>query len=272
LIACDRLSVDQEPKNIVAKIFLGQAYPSGNVYLKPFPLPTEKQSEDDYLKSFSWPDSIYFQALSSTHPYANQIREGHLSSVMHDGRIQTGQNVFRLVSAYIPSLEAMDDSHEGCTKELYKPRNPKYQYLGRDFFDSVLFHCEPNEGVAIYQSSAKSNFSFTVMAFDKELELSEIKLLNGINRPLTAAESVMVKEAKLDFKRNESECTTIPKFIDSAISLISAKVKGSDMSIRISQYETPGCAGHLANVFIIDVLKSGALLKKYELVQYEGVI
>ncbi|MBU2498365.1 MAG: hypothetical protein KKE57_05665 [Proteobacteria bacterium] len=270
--AFGRLVAGQDPDDIAARIFLGQAYPSGNVYLKPFPLPDESQSEMDYLKSFSWPDSIFFQALSSPHPYANTIREGHISSVMHDGQHEIGPNMIQLESAYIPSLESMDDSHEGCTKEFYKPRNPQYQYLGQDFFHSVLFNCNPNEGVAIYKNSQLSKFSFPVMAFDKNLTLSEIRLLNGKPRPLTTGESAAIEREKLENKKNESECTTIPRYLDAATSHLSAKVKGSDISIRISQYETPGCAGHLANIFILDVLKSGTLLKKYEMVQYEGAI
>jgi hypothetical protein len=261
----------QEPDDIAARIFLGQVYPSGNVYLKPFPLPTESQSEMDYLRAFSWPDRVFFQALSSTDPYATESREGHFSSVMHDQR-EVEPNVIQLESAYIPALESMDDWHEGCTKEFYKPRNPQYQYLGGDFFSSAFFHCEPNEGVAIYTSSHSSNVSFTVMAFNADLELSDLERLNGRPRPLTADESAMVRQQKLEYESYESECTTIPRFLDSATSHVSAKVKGSDLSILISQYETPGCGGHLANVFILDVLKSGALLKKYELVQYQGAI
>ncbi len=266
------LAAGQEPDDIAARVFLGQLYPSGNIYLKPFPLPGESQSEMDYLKSFSWPDRIFSRALSSTDPNANQIREGHLSSVMHDVHREIGPNEIRLESAYIPSLESMSDSHEGCTKELYRPRDSQYQYLGGDFFYSVLFHCEPNEGVAIYKSSELSNVSFTVMAFNTDLELSEVEQLGGKPRPLTADESAMVRQQELEYESYKSECTTTPKFLNAATSHISANVKGSDLSILISRYETSGCGGHLANVFIPDVVKSGVLLAKYELVQYEGAV
>jgi hypothetical protein len=265
-------SVSQNPDDIAVRIFLGQFYPSGHIYLKPFPLPRTSQSEDDYLKSFSWPVTISFHALSSIYPDSNKIMEAHLSSIMHDGKHELQKNTYQLESAYIPSLESMDDSHEGCTKKFYKPRNAHYQYRGGDFFYQALFNCNPNEGVAIYKNNDSSNLSYSVIAFAKDLDLYEIRFMNGERRPLTSDELVAVEKEKMETKKIESERTTIPTYLDSAVSYLSARVKGSDMSIRISQYETAGRMGHLAKVFILDVVKSGVLLKKYELAQYLGAI
>jgi hypothetical protein len=263
---------NRNPDEIAARLFLGQAYPSGNVYLKPFPLNTESQSEDDYLRSYSWPDSISFHAFSSANAYAKRIRKAIFSSVMRDSVREVGQNLKQLQSAYIPSLESMDDSHEGCTPAFYRPRNRDYRYLGEDFFSQCLFNCSPNEGIGIYRYTDYSNLSFSVFAYTSDLNLSDIILLNPIRRPMTPEESAEVERQKAKDKMSESEWTTIPTYLDSATCCLSANVSGSNLSIRISQFETAGRLGHLAKVFILDVIKSGALLKKYELVQYRGNI
>ena len=117
-----------------------------------------------------------------------------------------------------------------------------------------------------------SDLSFSVFAFTSDLDLSDIILLNAKRRPMTPEESVEVERQKAKDKESESEWTTIPTYLDSAICCLSANVKGSNLSIRISQFETAGRLGHLAKVFILDVIKSGALLKKYKLVQYKGSI
>jgi hypothetical protein len=257
---------------IAAHIFLGQAYSSGRVYLKPFPLPHPSQSDDDYLKEFSWPDSIAFHTLSSTHPYASKIRKARLLNVMHDGQREIGPNAFQLESAYIPALESMDDRHEGCTKDLYKPRNPRFEYLSDDFFNALPFNCNSNEGIAVYESKGLAKYSFSVVAIDSsQLSLADITRVRR-ERPLTADESALVAKDKLASQTRESECTTVPTYLDSAKTDLSAKLQGSDVSIRVSDYETPGCGGHLATVFVLDIIKAGAVLKTYRLVQYKGAI
>lgn len=260
------------PDEIAARLFLGQAYPSGNVYLKPFPLNTESQSEDDYLRSYPWPDSISFHALSSADAYAKRNRKAIFSSVMRDSVREIGQNLEQLTSAYIPSLESMDDSHEGCTPAFYRSKNPAYRYLGEDFFLQCLFNCNPNEGIGIYKYIDPGNLSFSVIASAPDLNLSDVVLLNAIRRPMTPDESAEVERQKAEDKKSESEWTTVPRYLDAAACCLSAKVTGSNLSIRISQFETAGRSGHLAKVFILDVMKSGVLLKKYELVQYKGSI
>ncbi len=120
------------------------------------------------------------------------------------------------------------------------------------------------------KNNEASNFSFSVVAFDKELPLSEFIILGEEFRPLTASEATLVAKEMRESKKSESDCTTVPNYLDSAAPLLSAKVKGTDLSIRLSQYENAGCGGHLAEIFILDVLKAGVLLKKYELLQYRG--
>ncbi len=262
----------QNPDGIAVKIFLGQAYPSGKVYLRPFPIPGKSLSENDYLKSFVWPKFIKYRSLSGSNAYAAILRECGFIEAMHDGEIEIEPGVSQVQSAYIPGLECMDDFHEGCTKKFYRPKNPRYKYLGRDFFEQILDNCNSNEGTAIYKSNDTGVCSFMVIAYDPGLQVSNIELSEGKVRPLTLDESKQLEKEKAEGRRNKSDCTTEPVYIDSAYQLLNAKLGGTDFSIRISQYVNPGCMGHLAKIFILDIIKSGVLLKKYELVQYEGAI
>lgn len=266
------LNASPKLDNIATQVFLGQTYPSGNIYLKSFSRLNELESEIDDPKSFSWPRSIFFQSLSNFPSYATKIRKGRFSSIMTDAKREIESGVIMLASVYIPSLESMDDRHEGCSAKFYKPKNQEFKYLERDFFNQVSFNCNSNEGISIYKSDKQQMFSFPVFAFDPKVELIEIKLLQGELRPLTGVESSRVKRAKETHEKNQSECTTVPNFIDAAQTHLIAKIKGTDVSIRISSYSTAGCSGHLAKIYLLDVLKSMVPIKIYKLIQYEGAI
>ena len=71
---------------------------------------------------------------------------------------------------------------------------------------------------------------------------------------------------------DEAECTTVARFLDDARQYFAAKVKDSGLCIRISMYQTPGCAGHLARYYILDISRGNEPLKKCEFVKYEGSI
>ncbi len=175
-------------------------------------------------------------------------------------------------SPYIPELEAMDGEHQPCDAGPRKPRNRRYIYLGEDFFNQVLDNCNAMDGTSIYKGEDTGIFSYPVVAFDKEAPLSEIRLPKGQRRPLTQAEAAALAREKREFKKTESECETNPTFLDEATVLMTANVTGTDTSIRLSSYQTPGCGGHMATYYILDILRAGVLVKKYELVQYVGLI
>lgn len=263
------------PDFLARHIFLGQAYPSGNIYLMPFPQPGESQSEDDYLKSFPWPNNIHYRSLSSNHPYAVKLREGLLSRVIHDVIPKSGPDANVIHSTYIPALELMDDGHLSCDGKPVPPKNSRFQYLGEDFFNQVLDNCNTTEGVPIYKTSETGIYSYAVLAFDKAVELTDIELPSGKKRPMTAREAAEVAKMKKElakYEKEESECSTNPSYIDDAVILLTAKVKGSELSIRVSTYATPGCEGHMANIYILDILKMNVLVKKFEMTQYVGLI
>ncbi len=257
-----------DPDELARHIYLGQLYPSGNIYLVPFPFPGASQSEDDYRKAFQWPESLFFHSLASIDPYAGKTQAAHFSGALHDAVVG---NVYQ--TTYIPSLESMDDEHNACDERPRKPKNSHYLYLGEDFFNQVLDNCNAAEGTSIYKAEQNTGvFSYAVVAFDKEIPLSEFRIWKDKRRPLTRAEAASVATEKREFRKTGSDCYTNPSFLDDAVMLMTAKVTGTDISIRLSKYQNPGCEGHLATYYVLDVLKAGALVKTYELTQYVGLI
>ena len=137
------------------------------------------------------------------------------------------------------------------------------KYLdGRDFFDSVLFHCEVNDGVAVHKGVPNNKFSYQIVALRETFQIEKPRLLSSaVTRPLTSEEQKEVNQQKVKVRKLESEgeCTTVRRFPDEARQYFTAKVKASDLWLRISMYQSPGCAGHLARWYILDVLRENKL-------------
>lgn len=66
-------------------------------------------------------------------------------------------------------------------------------------------------------------------------------------------------------------CTTVPTFIDSAKELVEARTDNG-LTIRVSFYENPGCAGHLTSIYVLDVLREASLLATFQMTQYQGAL
>jgi hypothetical protein len=252
---------------IVSNIFLGQAYPSGKIYLESVPLPNSNQSVDDYRAKFHWADSISFHALSSADPGSAQARQAKFSNVLHDDRVDLGSNTFQLKSIDIPEVESMKDGFDSATDKIKESKNPEFQYLGGEYFCSS----NPNEGIGVYKTVGLKKVSFSVIAFSKELALSDITHPNR-RRPMTPAEAASVKKDKEEEKTHQDDCPTVPAYIDEAVVLLSAKIINSPWSIRISNYDNAGCGGHLASIYLIEFMKDGDVVKTYTFDRYCGAI
>lgn len=251
------------PVMLAVQIFLGQAYPSGKVYLAPFPPQEESQSEEDYLKAFPWPKEANVLAVSgSGKPFAARFVRS-----LHDGRRKLDNGAFQLESAHIPALEGMTE-HEGCTKALHKPRNPAYVYAGEDFFEQMADSCASNEGIGVFEGTPGKS-SLMVAAWGPEAGLFDVQALKGKPRPLTRVERAEIEKQKAALAGED--CTTNPAYLDSAKAFLSAKTAGG-FSILLSRYTNPGCGGHLAEIYILDVLKGGAPVKTFEMIRPKGLL
>lgn len=227
------------------QVFIGQSYPSGNVYLKSF------------TGSKDWPKELSLIPLVED---ADTRGSGILKAVLFSGVMP---------SAYIPALEAMDDQHDACGSGETKKVEPAFQYLSDDFFDAMVDHCEANDDVAVYRSSS-SQSSFKVLAFGSGVTLTEIRHVTGL-RPITPAEQQELAQQKQQPDKNATGCTTVPAFIDSATRLVEASM-GGGLTLRVSSYKDPGCAGHLATIYILDVLRETNVLTTFRIIQNQGVL
>lgn len=273
LMGVCHLFAESNYDDIVSNIFLGQVYPSGHVYLRPFLLNNNSQSSDDNLKNISWPDEVFFQSFSSTAPIANRLRKARFLKVINEPQIEIGPNTYQTESIYIPAVESMDVSNDWANKKGFKSVNPDYKYLGNDFYRmEMCTDLDSNEGTAMYIADSKNKYSYMVVAFGKNLHLSQITLLGGIGRPLSSDEYKTVSNQREQEKKFEMEgnSTTNPNYLDNARSYFDANVERTDLSIRLSQYASPGLYGHSTDIYVLDVMQNNVVMKTYELHKWLG--
>jgi hypothetical protein len=245
-IACAGLSLVflllQQPalETLKDQVFIGQVYPSGNVYVKSFS-PTK-----------TWPKELSLVPLVNDKPPA---RAPLVSETMQP--------------AYIPAIEGMDDQHDPCGPLATKSLDLSFEYLSDEFFDGMIDYCETNEDVAVYHT-APSQFSYTVLGFNPDVALNNVRLVEGL-RPTTPAEEQQAIEEKRQNAKIAKDCTTVPAYIDSAARFLEAEL-ANGLTLRLSSYKNPGCAGHLSTIYLIDILRENTVLTTFQLVQNQGVL
>jgi hypothetical protein len=232
-----------DPESIATNILIGQVYPSGNAYLKHF----------ENSKA-GWPRNVLLMALM------NQSAQSRLTPV------EAALSRTTIPPDYIPGVEGLDDEHRACGTAAPKKKDPSVQYQSEDFFDAAFDHCGPNDGVAMYRSSA-SPYSVKVVAFPPEFALTSGRTVTG-RRPVTSAEKQEIAKQKQEMERT-GPCTTTPVFVDSAVRLMEANA-GDGLTVRLSSYKNPGCFGHLATIYILDILHGKDLIRTFKTSQSHG--
>ena len=233
------------PEFIAARLFVGQVYPSGNAYLK---------SLAGEHAGGNLPKSVFLLPLSGD------------SVVLRTPPAEAALTSATVNFDYIPRLEGMDKDHLPCGPGAPRKKNATFRYLSEDFFDAVFDYCDDNDDVSLYRSSPLS-YSVKVLAFSSEVDLIDTRLVSG-TRPVTPAEEQEISRQKSDLQK-EGECSTTPAFADSAVRLFEA-VTASGFTLRLSAYKTPGCAGHLATIYILDVLQGQERIQTFQTSQNHG--
>jgi hypothetical protein len=222
------------------QLFIGQVYPSGNVYVKSF-------SENRV-----WPKELSLVPLVTDRPPSK--------SPLFSERMQP---------AYIPAIEGMDDQHDPCGPIPAKALDLSFEYLSDEFFNGMIDYCETNEDVAVYHTEP-SQFSYTVLAFNSDVVFDNVRVVEG-TRPMTDAERQRTEEEKRQTEKIAKDCTTVPTYIDSAALFLEAGL-GNGITLRLSSYKNPGCAGHLSTIYLIDLIRGNTVLTTFQLVQNQGVL
>ncbi len=143
------------------------------------------------------------------------------------------------------------------------------------FFETVFDMTIIDSPIGHYMSAEQETKSYPVVAFNPALKLDALNFNDaGKKRPLTSEESKKVKEDRAAATKNEkeNECTTGPSYLDEANQLWKAKLVDQDLTVRLSFYSDPGCAGHLVYIYVLDVLKDNQVQSTAEITHYFGAI
>ncbi len=223
----------QSPEAIARAIVVGQAYASGNVYVAGF--------EADEKRS--WPGQI---TLVPLHEAAS---------------LRLAADFFRTVT---------QDSEE----QYYFPRRETTGELSDlDIFSTVDRMALEDRNLARYRADDRVHSSVALFGWDERLPLADISRRDrGQLRPTTARERVEIAADKKSSVPKDFECTTVPQFLDSAKVILTATIADSNLSIRLSHFITPGCAGHLSEIYVLDVIAPGEEPRRFEFRHYHGVI
>jgi hypothetical protein len=129
-----------------------------------------------------------------------------------------------------------------------------------------------DRNLARYRASAAVDKPFPFFAWDDRLPVVDISYRNsGQARPVTAAERKQIAADRNAIPK-DMECTTVPQFLDDAKVILTANVASSKLSIRLSKYSTPGCLGHLSDIYVLDVIEAGRDPTRFEFRHYQGVL
>ena len=236
VLTCLLVARDSEARQtadeIARGLVIGQAYVSGNVYVAGF----------DADEKRYWPRQITLVPLQEETP------------------LRLAADFFRTVT---------QDSEE----QYYFPRRETAGDVSdRDIFSTVDNMALEDRNLARYRADGTVERPVALFGWDARLPLTDISFSeNGQPRPTTARERLEI-DADKGTRPKESECTTVPRFLDSATQLLTAKLSKPDVSIRLSHYVTPGCAGHLSEVYVLDVIAPGQEPRRFEFRHYQGVI
>jgi hypothetical protein len=222
----------QAPDAIARAVVIGQAYPSGNVYVGGF-------VEDE------------------PRPWPKQIRLWPLRQATN--AVMTA-DFFRTVT---------QDSEEHYQ---FPQRETDADSTEPDVFSTIDRMAVTDRNLARYRASPSVK-PLSIVGWDDRLQLVDIEVfVHGSPRPLTARERVAVEADKKAGPKDPSQCTTVPQYLDAATLLLTARLADSQVRIRLSYYATPGCAGHLSEIYVLDVLVAGEEPRRYEFRHYQGVL
>ena len=225
-----RAAAGQSAEDIALAMVIGQAYPSGNVYVGGF-VDAEPRP---------WPGRIVGVPLDSNR--TERLRADFYRIVAQDSEEHY----------WFPQREA--DTFED------------------DVFATLDRAAVSDRNLARYRASAHVDRPLSFFGWSGRLELLDVSHRNsGQPRPVTPAEREQVA-ADRKASAKASECTTVPQFLDDAKIVLTATLAKTKISIRLSKYSTPGCAGHLADFYILDVIEPGRDPRRFEFRHYQGLL
>jgi hypothetical protein len=141
----------------------------------------------------------------------------------------------------------------------------------QDLFVTIDKGALEDRNLARYRAPVAVDQSVSFLGWDRRLSLADISYRdNDKPRPLTDDERKEVAVDRAAIPKN-ADCSTEPRFLDAAKIVLTANVARSPLSIRLSSYLTPGCAGHLSEIYVLDVITANAS-RRFEFRHYHGLL
>jgi hypothetical protein len=228
----------QTADDIARAIVIGQAYTSGNVYVGGFSDPNAESWEKR-----DFPKRVTVTALRTP-------------------------NVLPLTAELTRVLAP--DSEADST---FPQREDGGSAGPDDLFSTIDSMMVTDPNLALYRSASKVAKPLAVFGWDNSIAISEVSFRNnGAPRPITEPERQVVAEEKKTAAAKDADCSTERQFLDSATVILDARIANTRTAIRLSTYSNPGCAGHLSEVYVLDVLEPGLAPRRFEFRHYVGVL
>ena len=141
-----------------------------------------------------------------------------------------------------------------------------------DIFSTIDRAAISDRNLARYRASAAADKPIAFFGWSERLELVDVSRPSSARpRPVTAAERQEIAAERNKIPK-DFECTTVPQYLDDAKVILTANIAGTKVSIRLSKYSTPGCAGHLADIYILDVIEPGREPRRFKFSHYQGLL
>ena len=152
------------------------------------------------------------------------------------------------------------------------PRRESDTFEG-DVFATIDRAAITDRNLARYRASAPSDKSVSFFGWDDRLMVADVSFRDqGESRPATAREREEIAADRKKSMPKDFECTTVPQFLDDAKIILTANVVNTKVSIRFSKYSNPGCAGHLTDIYVLDVIEPGRDQRRFEFHHYQGLL
>jgi hypothetical protein len=232
-------SADPKRDEILGSVFIGQAYGPSRFYLLGF---------HGTEASVTWPKKVTVRSMEPSVTLADRHAD---------------------FEEELNADKEGDDDLEN--REIEAASLPKP--IG--FFGTVEDSQVEDRHIGEYAGMDKVMASYPIVAFAPVFDLGNLNFtVAGKKRTMTETEKAQVAARRSHYQQEtkDSDCTTEPGFLDEAKQLWTAEIKNKGFWVRLSQYDDPGCGGHLSQVYVLDVMEGGEVRESRELRHYFGAI
>ncbi len=265
---------------LAGKVFLGEAYPTGNAYLQAFVADTDRDVSFEQRPPLeSWPSALTAHCLNAKGCADKEVGNAPRAATRAAyfvpelaRRADKKQNIVVVTYDSIPAREGLDAGHDQSCGLKYKKDKARRYADGTDYFDTVFDYCFFDEPIVRYElARAPRTAAYQVLAVAAELTLENVQHGGAKEkRPASKAEAAL--EAAQKSRAARMDCSTEPASIRDAAVVFTATVKGTGRALRLSTYQDPGCGGHLTRIYLLDVLEGGKVAGTYLATRYIGPI